>query len=66
MMLRALIYILLISTSLFSQTINRYGSTAANFLEIGVGSANAGMGDAGVTSAEACSRILESRSPSIY
>ena len=52
MMLRALIYTLLISTSLLSQTINRYGSTAANFLEIGVGSANAGMGDAGVTTAE--------------
>ena len=32
-----------------SQTINRYGSTSANFLEIGVGSANTAMGDAGVT-----------------
>ena len=32
-----------------SQTINRYGSTAANFLEIGIGSANTAMGDAGVT-----------------
>lgn len=37
---------------LSGQTINRYGSTTANFLEIGVGSANAAMGDAGVTFAD--------------
>ena len=44
------IFILLIFMSgLQSQTINRYGSTAANFLEIGIGSANTAMGDAGVT-----------------
>ena len=35
-----------------AQNIYRYGSTAVNFLEIGVGSANAAMGDAGVTFAD--------------
>ena len=37
---------------IFAQNIYRYGSTAANFLEIGVGSANASMGDAGVSFAD--------------
>ena len=41
----------------FSQTINRYGSTSANFLEIGVGSANTAMGDAGVTFAQGPSSV---------
>ena len=41
-----------LSTLVFSQTINRYGSTAANFLEIGAGSATTAMGDAGVTFAD--------------
>jgi|TARA_B110000263_G_scaffold225975_1_gene217302 hypothetical protein len=36
----------------FAQNIYRYGSTAVNFLEIGVGSANAAMGDAGVAFAD--------------
>ena len=38
-----LIINLLICMSAFSPTINRYGSTSANFLEIGVGSANTAM-----------------------
>ena len=42
----------ILSTLVFSQTINRYGSTAANFLEIGAGSATTAMGDAGVTFAD--------------
>ena len=46
-----------LSSVVFTQTINRYGSTAANFLEIGVGSANAAMGDAGVTIAEGPSAV---------
>ena len=33
-----LIIISLICSNVFGQTINRYGTTAANFLEIGVGS----------------------------
>ena len=44
-------------SSAFSQTINRYGSTSANFLEIGVGSANTAMGDAGVTFAQGPSSV---------
>ena len=48
---------MILSTIVQAQTINRYGSTAANFLEIGVGSANAAMGDAGVTVAEGPSAV---------
>ena len=44
-------------SSAFSQTINRYGSTSANFLEIGIGSANTAMGDAGVTFAQGPSSV---------
>ena len=52
-MIRIVLLTLSIITTLsFSQTINRYGSTAANFLEIGAGSATTAMGDAGVTFAE--------------
>ena len=57
MIRRFLFYLLLITSTIFSQTINRYGSTAANFLEIGVGSSNAAMGDAGVTIAEGPSAV---------
>ena len=46
---RYIIILLIFLSVLPSQTINRYGSTAANFLEIGIGSANTAMGDAGVT-----------------
>ena len=50
MTIKGLLFIIFGTVSLLhSQTINRYGSTAANFLEIGVGSANTAMGDAGVT-----------------
>jgi len=50
MTIKGLLFIVFATVSLLhSQTINRYGSTAANFLEIGVGSANTAMGDAGVT-----------------
>ena len=35
-----------------SQTINRYGTTTANFLEIGVGSGPTAMGDAQVALAD--------------
>ena len=35
-----IISLLICMSTAFSQTINRYGSTSANFLEIGVGSAN--------------------------
>ena len=41
-----LIMISLICSNVFGQTINRYGTTAANFLEIGVGSRATSMGDA--------------------
>ena len=40
-----------------SQTINRYGTTTANFLEIGVGSGPTAMGDAQVALAEDVSSI---------
>ena len=40
------IVISLICSNVFGQTINRYGTTAANFLEIGVGSRATSMGDA--------------------
>ena len=49
MIRKSLILLLTFVTLAFSQTINRYGSTAANFLEIGAGSATTAMGDAGVT-----------------
>ena len=58
-MIRIFIFTLsILSTVGFSQTINRYGSTAANFLEIGAGSATTAMGDAGVTIAEGPSLSL--------
>ena len=40
-----------------SQTINRYGNTTANFLEIGVGSGPTAMGDAQVALADDVSSI---------
>ena len=40
-----------------SQTINRYGTTTANFLEIGVGSGPTAMGDAQVALADDVSSI---------
>ena len=49
--------ILVISTLVNAQTINRYGSTSANFLEIGIGSANTAMGDAGVTFSQGPSSV---------
>ena len=57
MILRYISILMILSTIVQAQTINRYGSTAANFLEIGVGSANAAMGDAGVTVAEGPSAV---------
>ena len=51
------ITLLICMSTAFSQTINRYGSTSANFLEIGVGSANTAMGDAGVTFAQGPSSV---------
>ena len=52
-MKRFQIIILFFALNIISaQNIYRYGSTAVNFLEIGVGSANAAMGDAGVTFAD--------------
>jgi hypothetical protein len=47
-----LIILLILLTFSKGQSIYRYGSTAVNFLEIGVGSSNAAMGDAGVTFAD--------------
>ena len=52
-----IINLLICMSTAFSQTINRYGSTSANFLEIGVGSANTAMGDAGVTFAQGPSSV---------
>ena len=44
-------------TWLCGQTINRYGTTAANFLEIGVGSGPSAMGEAYVAVANDVSSI---------
>ena len=44
-------------TFLNAQTINRYGTTTANFLEIGVGSRATSMGDAYVAVANDVSSI---------
>ena len=44
-------------TCLYGQTINRYGTTAANFLEIGVGSGPSAMGEAYVAVANDVSSI---------
>ena len=41
-----------LSSVVFTQTINRYGSTAANFLEIGVSSNAVAMGEAYVSMAD--------------
>ncbi|MDD9931616.1 MAG: PorV/PorQ family protein [Candidatus Marinimicrobia bacterium] len=49
MIYRILISVILISQILTGQNIYRYGTTTANFLEIGVGSAYSAMGDMGVT-----------------
>ena len=46
-----------IMTSLDAQTINRYGTTTANFLEIGIGSRATSMGDAYVAVANDVSSI---------
>jgi len=46
---RSILIFLMLGSLGTGQHIYRYGSTAANFLEIGVGSANVAMGDAGVT-----------------
>ena len=54
-------YLCLIAMSLLmtihAQTINRYGTTTANFLEIGVGSSGTAMGDAYVAVASDVSSI---------
>ena len=61
MILVSLKYISLLFSLIFSnlsgQTINRYGTTAANFLEIGVGSRATSMGDAYVAVANDVSSI---------
>ena len=61
MMMKLLKYIFrvmsFICLNLFGQTINRYGTTAANFLEIGVGSRATSMGDAYVAVANDVSSI---------
>ena len=56
---KILLCLILISsfTNIFSQTINRYGTTAANFLEIGVGSKATAMGEAYVAVANDVSSI---------
>ena len=52
-----MIIISLICSNVFGQTINRYGTTAANFLEIGDGSRATSMGDAYVAVANDVSSI---------
>ena len=42
---------------LYGQTINRYGTTTANFLEIGIGSGPSAMGEAYVAVANDISSI---------
>ena len=49
--------LIVIATGLNAQTINRYGTTTANFLEIGVGSRATSMGDAYVAVANDVSSI---------
>ena len=52
-----IIIIALLSRPCFSDEIHRFGSTAANFLEIGIGSASGGMGEAYVAVANDMSAI---------
>lgn len=52
-----IIIIVLLSRPCFSDEIHRYGSTAVNFLEIGVGSASGSMGEAYVAIANDLSAI---------
>ena len=47
----------IIFSNLLGQTINRYGTTTANFLEIGIGSRATSMGDAYVAVANDVSSI---------
>ena len=54
---KLLMIVLLAVTLGFSQEINRYGTTAANFLEIGIGSAASAMGEAYVGVANDLSSI---------
>ena len=51
------IVLALLSHVCFSDEIHRYGTTAANFLEIGIGSASGGMGEAYVAVANDLSAI---------
>ena len=46
-----------LSHVVFADEIHRYGTTAANFLEIGIGSASGGMGEAYVAVANDLSAI---------
>ncbi len=51
------LFMILLNVFVEAQTINRYGTTAANFLEIGVGSRATAMGDAYVAVANDVSSI---------
>ena len=53
------IFVIIINcvAGLYGQTINRYGTTAANFLEIGIGSGPSAMGEAYVAVANDVSSI---------
>ena len=54
---KPIIILALLSHVCFSDEIHRYGTTAANFLEIGIGSASGGMGEAYVAVANDLSAI---------
>ncbi len=54
---KSIIILALLSHVGFSDEIHRYGTTAANFLEIGIGSASGGMGEAYVAVANDLSAI---------
>ncbi|MCF7807482.1 MAG: PorV/PorQ family protein [Candidatus Marinimicrobia bacterium] len=68
-MKRTIVYLTLLLTlgaSLFGEQINRYGSTAASFLEIGVGSRPTGMGEAYVAVTGDLSSIYWNPASSAY
>ena len=52
-----IIILTFLSHAAFSDDIHRYGTTAANFLEIGIGSASGGMGEAYVAVANDLSAV---------
>jgi len=54
---KSIIIVALLSHVCLSDEIHRYGTTAANFLEIGIGSASGGMGEAYVAVANDLSAI---------